>query len=278
MPYVARSSTWSATASNVEPPPYLGCITSRLEGFDYETLTKKWSRNNRRQLDRALRPVRRKGLMHKRDAELMLAEAAVGKNHDARTDERRFHRPRALWRRSRDGMDVATALNEEARELNALCVAVISTNRSSVVTDKVKEWSITALDRCLEGVEEAQTAAHICYSYPMPGPLIRSSIATLSFWKRSSIQKSISWRLKLRPRSWVPTPFKNRDVRMYRQRHRHGRDAGACCRPAACGREVHAGGTDTGGSQLWRRPAFPRHRSGKVVGDGRGRTACAGVS
>ena len=25
-----------------------------------------------------------------------------------------------------------------------------------------------ALDRCLEGVERAQTAAHICYSYPMP--------------------------------------------------------------------------------------------------------------
>tara|TARA_B100000674_G_scaffold494230_1_gene518294 strand:+ start:612 stop:839 length:228 start_codon:yes stop_codon:yes gene_type:complete len=25
-----------------------------------------------------------------------------------------------------------------------------------------------ALDRCLEGVERAQTAAHICYSYPIP--------------------------------------------------------------------------------------------------------------
>ena len=32
-------------------------------------------------------------------------------------------------------MDVATALTEEAQELNALCVSVIrSTNRSSVVT------------------------------------------------------------------------------------------------------------------------------------------------
>ena len=34
-----------------------------------------------------------------------------------------------------------------------------------------------ALDRCLEGVERAQTAAHICYSYPIltvPRPIVDS--------------------------------------------------------------------------------------------------------
>ena len=39
--------------------------------------------------------------------------------------------------------------------------------------DKVKKWGITALDRYLEGITSAQTAAHICYSYRMPGvPLL----------------------------------------------------------------------------------------------------------
>ena len=55
---------------------YLTYITSRLEGFDYETLTKKWTRNNRRlaEVGRCIGPVRRKGPMLKRDAEFMLAE------------------------------------------------------------------------------------------------------------------------------------------------------------------------------------------------------------
>ena len=108
---------------------YLSCITSRLEGFDYERLTKKWSRNSRRltEVGHFSEPVRRKGLMHKRDAELMLAEtcrpvkitmpgpitAVDSTAHEHYGDEAAME------------MDVATALNEEARELNALCVAVI---------------------------------------------------------------------------------------------------------------------------------------------------------
>ena len=67
-------------------------------------------------------------------------------------------------------MDVALALNKEARELDGLGIAVFQFDELvfSRYPDKIKEWGITALDRCLESVERAQTAAHICYRYPMP--------------------------------------------------------------------------------------------------------------
>ena len=49
-----------------------------------------------------------------------------------------------------------------------------------------------ALDRCLEGVERAQTAAHICYSYPMPGvprPIVDSYPVILEALEHSKIDQ-----------------------------------------------------------------------------------------
>ncbi len=182
---------------------YLSCITSRLEGFDYERLTKKWSRNNRRltEAGHSSEQVRRKGLMHKRDGELMLAEtcrpvkitmpgpmsAADSTTHEHYGDEAAIE------------MDVATALNEEARELNALCVATIQLNEPVFSRCKgMEHYGPRPLPRRRR--RGADRGAYL-YIYPMPRALIRSAIATLSFWKRSSIQISTSWRLKLRPRS-----------------------------------------------------------------------------
>ncbi len=76
-------------------------------------------------------------------------------------------------------MDVADALNAEARELEALGAAVIQFDKPvfSRYPDKVREWGIEALDRCLAGIENTQTAVHICYSYPMlgvPRPIVDS--------------------------------------------------------------------------------------------------------
>ena len=101
-------------------------------------------------------------------------------------------------------MDVATALNEEARELNALCVAVIQFDEPVFSRCKgMEHYGARPLPRRRR--KGADRGAYLLQLSNAKGPLIRSSIATLSFWKRSSIQISTSWRLKLRPRSWLPS-------------------------------------------------------------------------
>lgn len=177
---------------------YLTYITSRLEGFDYETLAKKWTRNKRRlaEVGRCIGPVRRSGPMLTKDAAFMLAETDRPVKItmpgpmtvvDSTADE--HYGDEATM-----AMEVAAALNEEARELDALGVAVIQFDEPvfSRYPDKVKEWGITALDRCLEGVNSAKTAAHICYSYPMPGvprPIVDSYPVILEALEGSKIDQ-----------------------------------------------------------------------------------------
>ena len=177
---------------------YITYITSRLEGFDYETLAKKWTRNKRRlaEVGRCIGPVRRSGSILKKDAAFMLAETDLPVKItmpgpmtvvDSTADE--HYGDEATM-----AMEVAAALNEEARELDALGVAVIQFDEPvfSRYPDKVKEWGITALDRCLEGVNSAKTAAHICYSYPMPGvprPIVDSYPVILEALEGSKIDQ-----------------------------------------------------------------------------------------
>lgn len=177
---------------------YLTYITSRLDGFDYETLAEKWTRNNRRlaEVGRCVGPVRRSKAMLTRDAEFMLAETDLPVKMtlpgpmtvvDSTADE--HYGDEATM-----AMEVAEALNAEARELEALGVAVIQFDEPvfSRYPDKVKEWGITALDRCLEGITKAQTAAHICYSYPMPGvprPIVDSYPVILEALEKSKIDQ-----------------------------------------------------------------------------------------
>lgn len=177
---------------------YLTYITSRLEGFDYEKLAEKWTRNKRRlaEVGRCVGPVRRTGSMLKRDAEFMLSETSLPVKMtlpgpmtvvDSTADEH-------YGDEEKMAMEVAEALNAEARELDALGVAVIQFDEPvfSRYPDKVKEWGIKALDRCLEGVNKAQTAAHICYSYPMPGvprPIVDSYPVILEALEGSKIDQ-----------------------------------------------------------------------------------------
>ena len=177
---------------------YITYITSRLNGFDYETLAKKWTRNKRRlaEVGRCIGPVRRSGSILKKDAAFMLAETDLPVKItmpgpmtvvDSTADE--HYGDEATM-----AMEVAAALNEEARELDALGVAVIQFDEPvfSRYPDKVKEWGITALDRCLEGVNSAKTAAHICYSYPMPGvprPIVDSYPVILEALEGSKIDQ-----------------------------------------------------------------------------------------
>lgn len=63
-------------------------------------------------------------------------------------------------------MDVATALNQEARELVAAGVDVVQFDEPAfnVFFDDVRRWGVTALDRAAAGLD-ATTAVHICYGY-----------------------------------------------------------------------------------------------------------------
>ena len=177
---------------------YLTYITSRLDGFDYETLAEKWTRNKRRlaEVGRCVGPVRRSKPMLTRDAEFMLAETDLPVKMtlpgpmtvvDSTADEHYGDEPTMA-------MEVAEALNAEARELQALGVAVIQFDEPvfSRYPDKVREWGIAALDRCLEGIDTAKTAAHICYSYPMPGvprPIVDSYPVILEALEGSKIDE-----------------------------------------------------------------------------------------
>ena len=70
--------------------------------------------------------------------------------------------------RERLAMDLAAALNAEARELVALGVDVIQLDEPAfnvdAYGDDVTAWGIRALDRALEGLG-CRTAVHICYGY-----------------------------------------------------------------------------------------------------------------
>ena len=88
---------------------------------------------------------------------------------------------------------VAKALNEEALALDELDPAVIQFDEPvfSRYPDKVADWGIDALDRCIEGVN-AKTCVHVCYSYPMPGvprPIVNTYPAILGELNRSKIDQ-----------------------------------------------------------------------------------------
>jgi 5-methyltetrahydropteroyltriglutamate--homocysteine methyltransferase len=63
----------------------------------------------------------------------------------------------------------ADLLNQEARELAAAGADVIQFDEPTfnIHIDKVRDWGVMALERCLEGVT-ATTAVHICYGYGIP--------------------------------------------------------------------------------------------------------------
>ena len=113
-------------------------------------------------------PIRRKGPVHK-------LEASVARAHTKRklkftlpgpmtiadtiADEHYHSRP-AL------ALAFAAALNEEARELEALGVDVIQFDEPAfnVYMRDVQDWGVAALERAAQGLN-CTTAVHICYGY-----------------------------------------------------------------------------------------------------------------
>jgi len=176
---------------------YLTYITTRLEGMDYETLGEKWIRDGRRLalVGRCTGLVRRKGPILADHLRFLLGQTSlpvkitlpgpmtvVDSVLDAfYGDEREF------------ALAIAEALNEEARALDLLGPAVIQFDEPvfSRYPEKVVDWGIEALDRCLEDIS-AQTAVHVCYSYPIPGlarPIKPSYPAILGELEKSKVDQ-----------------------------------------------------------------------------------------
>jgi 5-methyltetrahydropteroyltriglutamate--homocysteine methyltransferase len=153
---------------------YLTYLTMNMEGFDYGTLGEKWIRDGRRKamVGRCIGPIRRTRpivvddlAFLKRETERPVKVTLPGPMTvvDSTYDEH-YGEERAL------ALAWAEAINEEARALDALGPEVIQFDEPvfSRYPDKVAEWGVEALDRCVEGLK-ATTAVHICYSYPIPG-------------------------------------------------------------------------------------------------------------
>jgi len=176
---------------------YLTYVTSRLEGFDYQTLAEKWIRNGRRlaRVGRCVGPIRRRAPVLEEDLRFLLRETRSPVKVTLpgpltvadSTFDAHYGDERAL------ALDLAAALNEEARALDRLGPAVIQFDEPafSRYPEKVAEWGIEALDRCVEGLR-AKTAVHICYSYPMPGvprPIMDSYPTLLKELERSKVEQ-----------------------------------------------------------------------------------------
>ena len=113
-------------------------------------------------------PIRRKGPVHKLEASAARAHTRRKLKFtlpgpmtiaDTIADEHYGSRPTLAHA-------FAAALNEEARELEALGVDVIQFDEPAfnVYMRDVKDWGVAALERAAEGLR-CTTAVHICYGY-----------------------------------------------------------------------------------------------------------------
>lgn len=141
-----------------------------VDGIDWELMTPMGIRDNRYVVDvpTVTGPVRRKRSVHAEEVRFTRA----------RTDRRlKFILPGPMTicdtiadahygRRADMAMAFARALNEEARELEALGVDVIQFDEPAfnVFMNDVNAWGVEALHVAREGLS-CTTAVHICYGY-----------------------------------------------------------------------------------------------------------------
>jgi 5-methyltetrahydropteroyltriglutamate--homocysteine methyltransferase len=143
---------------------------ANLDGIDFAKKTTMGIRNNRykAEVPTVVGPIRRKGPVH-------AAEARAARAHTTR--ELKFTLPGPMTivdtiadehygRREDLAFAFAAALNEEARDLEALGVDVVQFDEPAwnVYMPAVAEWGLAALERAAEGLA-CTTAVHICYGY-----------------------------------------------------------------------------------------------------------------
>jgi len=153
---------------------YITYITQALDGIDFGELGEKMIRRGRSlaTVGRCIGPVKRARPILVDDLAYALAQAT-------RPLKVTLPGPMTVVDTTLDtyygddktfAFDVAAALNQEARALDALGPAVIQFDEPafSRYPERTAEWGIEALDRCLDGLKAA-TATHVCYGYPVQG-------------------------------------------------------------------------------------------------------------
>ena len=176
---------------------YVSEVVRNLDGFDYEQLTKKWTRKGRRlaEVGRCIGPVQRKQSILKQDLKFL-------KEHSPRPVKITLPGPMTVVDSTSDeyygdertmALAVADAVNAEARDLDTVGPAVIQFDEPvfSRYPEKVIDWGIEALDRCVQGLQ-AKTCVHVCYSYPMPGvprPIVDSYPVILEALESSCVNQ-----------------------------------------------------------------------------------------
>ena len=153
---------------------YLSYVVRRLNGFDYDTFGEKWVRGGRRlaQVGRCTGPVTWPGPLLVEDLQFTIKHSRTPVKVtlpgpmtvcDSILDE--FYGSEEPL-----AMAVADALNQEAKALSSAGASVVQFDEPvfSRYPEKVLDWGVEALDRSAHNVG-AQTAVHVCYSYPLPG-------------------------------------------------------------------------------------------------------------
>ncbi len=142
----------------------------KIEGIDWNVKTKMGIRNNRYNVDvpTVTSAVRRPKSVHGEEIKFVRSQTEKPIKFtlpgpmticDTIADKH-------YGRRSDMAMDFARALNEEARELEALGADVIQFDEPAfnVFMDDVNDWGISALEQAASGLA-CKTAVHICYGY-----------------------------------------------------------------------------------------------------------------
>jgi 5-methyltetrahydropteroyltriglutamate--homocysteine methyltransferase len=175
---------------------YLTHLTRNMDGFDYKNLVEKPIRGGRSRavVGQCVGPIAHKGAITIDDLVFLKKEAdrpvkvtlpgpmtVVDSTYNDFYDDDRDMA--FAW---------ADAINQEARLLDALDPAIIQFDEPtfSRYPDKVLDWGIEALNRCIVGIK-SETAVHICYGYPRPGtpkrPIVDSYPTIIAALEKSDI-------------------------------------------------------------------------------------------
>lgn len=143
---------------------------ANLDGIDFGKKTMMGIRNNRymAQVPTVVGPIRRKGSVHG-------MEARAARAHTKHQLKFTLPGPMTIvdtiadehyGRRADLAMAFAEALNEEAKELEAIGVDVVQFDEPAynVYMAEVAGWGIATLERAAQGLA-CTTAVHICYGY-----------------------------------------------------------------------------------------------------------------
>jgi 5-methyltetrahydropteroyltriglutamate--homocysteine methyltransferase len=176
---------------------WLTYVTTKIDGFDYENLVEKVTRAGRRtaEVGQCVAPVECTSPILVDDLEFIQSEtklpakitlpgplSVVDTTYDSYYGDERTY-----------GLAVSDALNRIAKNLDKLSPAVIQFDEPafSRYPEKVKEWAIEGIERCIDGLK-SETAVHICYSYPMAGvprPIVDSYPVILKELEASSVDQ-----------------------------------------------------------------------------------------